>query len=241
MHRAVGGTRHALPESSPGKVTRDVLNAPCAERSAHLCAMLLPGKPRLVKASAPGLSTGAGRQAPSACTEQNSLETVPRLLGSQFPEASQGHKRAFQRITARSARLTLSAQEPEVSPSPSRGLTAPARNARSPGPVKGRHLQHQRAYASGLRPCPERGLCSAKSEEWAAPARGKHDRQNLKNILKQKGLHTLKIHVQAQNSRPQQAMSRPVFKDLGRKAVTADGFTVPGIVSQGPGLTASLL
>ena len=46
------------------------------------------------------------------------------------------------------------------------------------------------------------------------------------------------IHTHVQDSSLQQATWCPVFQGSGGKAVTEEGFTSPGIVYQGPPLTA---
>ena len=92
---------------------------------------------------------------------------VPRGQGKGQP-----HEQAFQWITVRPARLTPSARETEVGLTPSRGLTAPARKARSPGPIKARHSQHQRAHLWSPRPSQVTGmLCKVKRVGCSGPGK----------------------------------------------------------------------
>lgn len=81
----VGKIRHKLPESSPSEVTQDVLNSPSNELCDSVCEMLLPWK--LIRASAPGLFTGAASPGP-LCLHIPVLQTPGRRAGVCINSAS---------------------------------------------------------------------------------------------------------------------------------------------------------
>lgn len=80
-HRGyLGETRHRLPESSPGEITQDARNSTSNKLCDSMCTTLLPGKQRLVKASAPRIFTGAGH-AGTLCLHTSKSQTRSRKGG----------------------------------------------------------------------------------------------------------------------------------------------------------------
>lgn len=75
-----GETRHRLPESSPGEITQDARNSTSNKPCDGMCTTLLPGKQRLVKASAPRIFTGAGH-AGTLCLHTSKSQTRSRKGG----------------------------------------------------------------------------------------------------------------------------------------------------------------
>lgn len=67
-------------QSSPGEITQDACNSTSNKLCDSMCTTLLPGKQRLVKASAPRIFTGAGH-AGTLCLHTSKSQTRSRKGG----------------------------------------------------------------------------------------------------------------------------------------------------------------